>query len=143
MKNDGERARARGYRLRVGDFRRLYAWQQAKRLVVLSQRAIDRLPRTERFALADQWRRATYSVPLNIAEGASRRGPREFRRYLDVARGSLHEIEGILELCTLLRYLSEDDVAPIRACRDECARRVYGLMRHMARAAERQAESDS
>src|SRR2546425_6515592 len=40
----------------------------------ISKSAIARLPIQERFALADQWRRASYSVVLNIAEGASRRG---------------------------------------------------------------------
>src|SRR5438477_9637639 len=80
----------------MGDFRRLRAWQEAAALAVRSRDAITKLPRAERFALGDQWRRAAYSVALNIAEGASRRGPREFRRYLDIARGSLHEIGGTL-----------------------------------------------
>jgi four helix bundle protein len=101
------------------------------RLVVLSRQAIDRLPLTERFALADQWRRAAYSVPLNIAEGASRRGPREFRRFLDMARASLHEMETIIELAVTQQYLSEDDLAQVKECRDVCARMVFGLLRRM------------
>src|SRR5436309_15583202 len=87
----------------MGDFRRLRAWQEAVALAVRSRDAIAKLPSVERFALGDQWRRAAYSVALNIAEGASRRGPREFRRYLDIARGSLHEIEAILALAEALR----------------------------------------
>src|SRR5512143_2657714 len=86
----------------MGDFRQLRAWQEAVRLVVQSRDAIAHLPPVERFALADQWRRAAYSVALNLAEGASRKGPREFRRYLDIARGSLHEIEAILTLVKAL-----------------------------------------
>src|SRR2546425_11825310 len=58
----------------------LKAWQHARTLVALTKSAIARLPETERYALADQWRRATYSVALNIAEGASRRGVKDFRR---------------------------------------------------------------
>lgn len=120
----------------MGDFRKLHAWEQANQLVVLSRQAIDRLPSSERFALAEQWRRAAYSVSLNIAEGASRRGPKEFRRYLDIARSSLHEIEAIVELAALQRYLSEEELRPIRACRDRCARLVYRLLRQMAAASK-------
>src|SRR5213083_832776 len=115
----------------MGDFRDLRAWREAKKLVLLSRDAIRKLPSDERFALGDQWRRAAYSVALNIAEGASRRGPREFRRYLDIARGSLHEIEAILALAEALGYLTEPDLAPVRLTRDNCGKMVYGLLRKM------------
>src|SRR5207253_8779907 len=114
---------------RIGDFRALRAWREAKALVLLSRSAIRKLPQDERFALGDQWRRAAYSVALNIAEGASKRGPREFRRYLDTARGSLHEVEAILELVDLLEYLPSEDLSALGATRDSCARLVYGLLR--------------
>jgi four helix bundle protein len=116
----------------MGDFRDLHAWQEAKTLILLSRGAIGKLPSDERFALGDQWRRAAYSVALNIAEGASRRGPREFRRYLDTARGSLHELEAIFELAELLEYLTKEDLAALKAARDKCARLVYGLVRRMS-----------
>src|SRR2546427_9405366 len=98
----------------MGDFRDLKAWQHARTLAVLSKTAIARLPIQERFALADQWRRASYSVVLNIAEGASRRGPREFRRHLDIARGSLHEVAVVLDLVVALEYFKESDLVPLR-----------------------------
>ena len=81
----------------MGHFKDLKAWQHARALAVLSKAAIARLPESEKDGLADQWKRASYSVALNIAEGASRRGTNEFRRFLDIARASLHEIEAILE----------------------------------------------
>lgn len=104
---------------------------EAKSLIALSHDAIRGLPSHERYALADQWRRATYSVALNIAEGASRRGRKEFRRYLDIARSSLHEVEAILELVSMLGYLPEKDLTAIGARRDNCAKMVYGLLRSM------------
>src|SRR5437773_3994333 len=116
----------------MGDFKQLRAWREAKNLAVLSKTAIARLPSEERYALGDQWRRAAYSVALNIAEGASRRGPREFRRYLDIARSSLHELEAILEIVELLEYLPSDDLSALGAARDSCARLVYGLLQRMA-----------
>jgi four helix bundle protein len=115
----------------MGDFRELRAWKEARMLISLSKSAIQRLPNHERYALADQWRRAAYSVALNIAEGATRKGPREFRRYLDIARGSLHELEAILEIVAVMEYLSAEDLKPIIASRDNCAKMVYGLLRSM------------
>jgi len=116
----------------VGDFKGLRAWQEAKSFVVSSHHAIAKLPSHERFRLGDQWRRAAESVALNIAEGASRSGPRQFRRYLDFALGSLHELEAILELVGALEYLPEQELRELRLRRANCARMVYGLFRMMS-----------
>ena len=121
----------------MGDFRDLKAWQQAKELASLSAVAIKKLPGYERYALGDQWRRAAYGVVLNLAEGNSRRGPPEFRRYLDIARSSLHEIEGILELVDALGYLEKEELRLIRIKRSNCARLVYALLRKIDEAAKR------
>jgi len=113
----------------VGHFKQLKAWQHAEAVAVLSKAAIARLPAEEAHALADQWRRAAYSVALNIAEGASRPGSREFRRYLDIARASLDELEAILDLAVALGYFRAEELAKLDATRDECAKTVYGLLR--------------
>jgi len=115
----------------MGHYKNLKAWQHARALAVISKPLIDRLPSTERSNLADQWRRATSSVVLNIAEGASRRGPREFRKYLDTARASLDEIEAIIDLAVGLDYLRREDVTKVTAVRDETARTVFGLIRKL------------
>lgn len=78
-------------------FKDLKAYQHARRLAVLSRPLIKRLPTSEA-DLADQWRRACNSVALNLAEGVSRGGSKEFRRFADMARGSLVELEAVLDL---------------------------------------------
>ena len=120
---------------RVGHFKQLKAWQHARSVAVLSTAAISRLPAAEANALADQWRRASYSVALNIAEGASRRGTKEFRKHLDIARASLHELEAIMELAVSLEYCRPEELAKLEATVDECARTVYGLLRKFSDAA--------
>lgn len=115
----------------MGHFKNLKAWQHARTLALISQGLIRRLPESEASALADQWRRAAYSVALNLAEGASRRGPKEFRRYVEFARASLDEIEAILDLVLTLGYFRREELAKVEAVRDECAKTVYGLMRKL------------
>ena len=113
----------------MGHFKQLKAWQHARSVAVLSAAAIAQLPPSESAALADQWRRAAYSVALNIAEGASRRGSKEFRRHLDIARASLDEVEAIIDLAVSLGYFRAEQLAKLDATRDECAKTVYGLLR--------------
>jgi four helix bundle protein len=113
----------------MGDFKDLRAWQESRRLAELSADAIAKLPPHERYALGPQWRRAAYSVTLNLAEGTGRRGPKEFRRYLDFALASLHEIEAILELIEGLGYLPAVELETLKVSRANAARMVFGLIR--------------
>jgi four helix bundle protein len=115
-------------------FRDLKAYQHARRLALLSRPLINRLPESER-DLADQWRRACNSIALNLAEGVSRRGAKEFRRFTDVARASLHEVEAVIDLVQHLGLFRADELEELIAARDECARTVYGLLRKLSNAA--------
>ncbi len=113
----------------MGDFHHLKAWQHAKALAIECARAAARFPSEERFALGDHLRRAAYGAALNIAEGSSRRGSREYRRYLDSARASLTEVEAIIEIAAELGYLQPTARARLEARREEAAKTVYGLLR--------------
>jgi len=115
-------------------FKDLKAYQHARRLSMLSRPLINRLPDSER-DLADQWRRACNSVALNLAEGVSRRGSKEFRRFADVARGSLVEVETVLDLVQHLGLFQPGELDEVNATREECARTVYGLLRKLSTAA--------
>ena len=113
----------------MGDFRKLVAWQEAKRLAVLSRDAIATLPREELFVLGAQWRRAAYSVSLNIAEGATQSSSRQLRRYLEIAKGSLDEVQGVLELAEGLGYVEGARLDELREVRAHCPRLVTALAR--------------
>lgn len=112
-------------------FKDLKAYQHARRLSVLSRPLIKRLPVSEA-DLADQWRRACNSIALNLAEGVSRRGSKEFRRFTDMARGSLVELEAVLDLVQHLAYFEPSELEEINATRDECGKTVYGLLRKLS-----------
>jgi four helix bundle protein len=69
------------------------------------------LPPSERYGVASQLRRASLSIPLNIAEGFGRGTRREFARFLAIAEGSLREVQTLFEIMTLLEYCATVDVA--------------------------------
>jgi len=67
----------------------LKVWQESMTLVVVVYRAIEDFPKHEIYGLTSQIRRATVSISSNIAEGAGRKGNKEFMRFLYIALGSL------------------------------------------------------
>ena len=110
---------------------RLEAWKQAMALVVATYRLTGAFPREEVYGLAAQIRRSAVSVPSNIAEGAARGGSKEFAQFLNIARGSLSELETQLLIAVELAYLdSQHDVFPLL---DRVSRLLTGL-RKSARA---------
>ena len=113
------------------NYRSLKAWQHAQRLAVECGKAVRRFPGGRQDPIADQLIRAAISAPLNIAEGCARKGAREFRRFLDVARGSLAEVQSALELAKELEYLSSDDYVRLDSMATEAAKTVWGLLRKL------------
>jgi four helix bundle protein len=65
-------------------------------------------PKQEMYGLAAQMRRAAVSVPSNVAEGAARSSRKEFAQFLNVAKGSLSELETQLLISVDLGYLPRD-----------------------------------
>lgn len=111
---------------------RLKAWAAAHQFFLKVHRASDGWPKAERYELTSQVRRAAFSVPADIAEGASRSGPREFRHFLDQARGSLAEVSYGLLVAKELGYLGEEAWAELERMRDESSRLVWGLLSAMS-----------
>jgi len=119
----------------VAHFKTLKAWQHAERLAIDGVRVSKRFPDYEQAGLADQLRRACYSVPLNIAEGNTRFGSRDARRFFDTARGSLAEVETIIGMAHQLGYISAVEFGRLEALMNETGRTLYGLLRKVSGAA--------
>ena len=68
------------------------------------------LPAEEKFGMISQLKRASLSVHLNIAEGSSRKSEAERKRYFEMSRGSVIEIDAVIELAVDMGYLKEQDV---------------------------------
>jgi four helix bundle protein len=66
-------------------------------------------PEEEKFGLISQMRRAAYSIPMNIMEGAHRLSPKEYRQFVGIAKGSTGEMKYQLLLVKDLKYISDDN----------------------------------
>ncbi len=71
------------------------------------------LPESERYNLVSQLRRAALSVHLNLAEGSSRKSSHERKRYYEIARGSVIEIDAALDIVVGLEYLDKNVIENI------------------------------
>ena len=109
-------------------YRDLVVWQRAIDLVPRIYAVVRKLPREETYALGDQLRRASISVPANIAEGQGRRHPREFLQYLAIARGSLAELNTLLILAQRLGYLTPSALDELDALLQNVAKPLHGLI---------------
>jgi len=111
------------------DFKGLTVWQRAHRLTVNVYRATDAFPSRERFSLVDQIRRASISIPANIAEGCGRRSQRDFARFLQVSVGSANELEYHLLLAHELGYLETASQTVLNTDLSEVRRMLSSLIR--------------
>src|SRR5436309_15888847 len=91
-------------------YERLKAWQECHKLVLATYRVTKAFPREELYGLTSQARRAAFSAAVNIiVEGSSKRGAREYRRFLDITIGSLAELGYAFRVARELDMLSEHD----------------------------------
>lgn len=92
----------------MASHKRFIAWQESHRLVLAVYKATESFPKHELYGLTSQARRAAFSAAANIVEGAARKGRNEFRHFLDIALGSLSELEYALEVALALQYLKPE-----------------------------------
>jgi four helix bundle protein len=115
----------------------LKACQHAQRLAVECVTPANGFPDYEQHALADQLRRSCYSIPLNIAEGNTRKGTRDNRRFLDIAWGSLAEVQTALSIARDVGYLQPAEFGRLEALAIETSKTLFGLLRKVSDTAQR------
>lgn len=86
------------------------------------------LPVEEKFGMISQIRRAALSVHLNIAEGASRKSGQERKRYYEVARGSVIEVDAALDIAKDLLYLNNLNIETLGAATIKIFKILTGLI---------------
>ncbi len=90
-------------------YHKLLIWKKSFELVLEIYRVTKYFPKSEEFGLVSQLKRAAVSVVLNIVEGNRRATKKDFLHFLNIAQGSLSEIEAALELSLGLNFLNEGE----------------------------------
>ena len=105
------------------------AWQESRDLAVLLFKAAENPPLRDSHAPCDQMRRASLSVPSNIAEGEERGTNNEAMRFLFIAKGSLAELRTQLEIGFLIGKIKKGDYENFETKADRIARLISGLIK--------------
>ena len=113
------------------NYRDLIAWNKAFELALVIYSETSYFPVEERYGMTFQLRKASISIPSNIAEGEGRRSGREFRRYLLIALGSLKEVETQILISDALGYFKSSQAAELMARTAEVERLINGLFRSL------------
>ncbi|MGB7202858.1 MAG: four helix bundle protein [Pyrinomonadaceae bacterium] len=109
----------------------LEVWQKAVDFVVMIYEKTKHFPTDERFGLTSQIRRASVSIPANIAEGAARQSDKELMHFLAIAQGSCSEVETELLISNRLGFLSEAEYTELKSQADSIGRMLVGLSKHL------------
>jgi four helix bundle protein len=117
------------------DYTKIEAWKLTDDLTVAIYERTRTFPREEVYGLTSQLRRASYSVPANIAEGSSRESKRDYLHFLYIARGSLSETQYFIHLAQRLGYLSDEEAAGLHSR----TKQAFGCLHGLIQAVEREA----
>lgn len=91
----------------VQDFKKLKVWEKSHRLTLEIYKVTQNFPPSERYGLVNQMRRASASIPTNIAEGTGRNGKMDLARFLQISMGSASELEYQLILAHHLNFIDQ------------------------------------
>lgn len=112
-------------------FRKLIVWQRAHKLALLIYKVTEKFPKSEIYGLSSQLRRAAVSVAANIAEGYGYGRKGQTGRFLDIAQGSLSEVEYYLILSLDLNYITQEDYDKGEALRTETGFLMFRLQQSL------------
>jgi four helix bundle protein len=113
----------------IKTFRDLHAWQVGMDTMVLTYQITGEFPSDERFGLVAQMRRASVSIPSNIAEGHAVRAPKWTLRHIVTAIGSATELETQLEVAIRLKFTTRERAKALADSIDRLEKLLYGMRR--------------
>lgn len=116
---------------KFGGFEEIEAWKTAYDATLRIYRLTDNGRFSKDYGLRDQIRRASVSIMANIAEGHGRRSNSEFANFLNLARGSAHEVQSHLYVASGLGYIEKVEFDELYQALAEVSRMTPGLARYL------------
>ena len=111
--------------------RKLDVWKKSMNFVKHVYQATETFPKSEIYGLSSQMRRSAVSIPSNLAEGAARKGKKEFSQYLNIAQGSISEIDTQIELSFILNFIEKDVYNDLMDELNTISKMLFGLSRSL------------
>jgi four helix bundle protein len=109
---------------------RIAIFEESRPLTLCCYKITKLFPSDEKFSMISQIRRAALSVHLNVVEGCSRKSALERRRFFEVARGSVLEIDAAIGIAVELGYCSESDLQGLSQLINENFRQLSALIKN-------------
>jgi len=115
----------------IKTYRDLLVWQKSLILVTNIYKASKSFPKDETYGLTSQIRRCAVSIPSNIAEGYGRKSTSDYIRFLNIATGSLYELQTQLEICLNLQHLNKSSFDELYESSREIERMLSSLTKKL------------
>ncbi len=115
----------------MNNYKELKVWQKAVEFTIEIHKLTSIFPTNEQFGLTNQVRRAAYSIPSNIAEGAGRNSKKEFIHFLSIALGSTFEIETQLIIAKGVTYIENNQLEKVLENISEIQKMIRGLQKSL------------
>ena len=110
------------------DYKKYKVWELGHQVTLEIYKLTRDFPKHETYGVVSQMRRASSSIPANIAEGYGRESDPEFKRFLIIARGSASELEYFTILANDLGYITENTFKEINDKVDKVRRSLNNLI---------------
>ena len=116
------------------NYKELDAWRISMNLVKDIYLVTKKYPKEEIYSLTSQTKRAAISIPSNIAEGIGRQYKKDTLQFLHISRGSLYELETLLNIAVMAEILPEPEFNRIVELLDKSLKVLNGLINYYQKA---------
>ncbi|MCB0382985.1 MAG: four helix bundle protein [Psychroserpens sp.] len=113
-------------------YRDLIVWQKSVTMATLIYKLVSTFPDEEKYELTSQIKRSSVSVPSNIAEGYGRNYTKDYARFLQIARGSLFEMQTQFQIALNLDFIKEIDLDEIKSLSEEIEKMLNVLIKKLS-----------
>jgi four helix bundle protein len=113
-------------------YRDLIVWQKSVTMATLIYKLVSTFPDEEKYELTSQIKRSSVSIPSNIAEGYGRNYTKDYARFLQIARGSLFEMQTQFQIALNLDFIKEKDLDEIKSLSEEIEKMLNVLIKKLS-----------
>ncbi len=118
----------------MANYKNLDAWKVSMQLVKEVYILTKKFPKEELYALTSQMKRAAVSIPANIAEGLGRQYKKDTIQFLHISRGSLYELETLLNIAVMTEIITEEEFNTIIPVSEKALQVLNGFINYNQKA---------